>query len=238
MDKTEASRLVEYYEDRIIYNFEKYFNELVLDDFYGGGFRDRIEDSFFYDEYYEQFEEEIIELLLKIKNIDNSEFEDLRLRLIKLKRIIDTKLIEIGKSPSQNKPVRESRIGYFMIKDNINSKELISVLYEELKSKKLVECSKEDFESLFKVTKQGNKIQWKGTERQITYLICSLLAYFDNEIGSRHFKLIESLFTNKSGKTFKSKQLSSVYHEKADSIPPNDKIVKIVNNISTHFPLT
>lgn len=228
---------VEYFEERILINFDKHFNYLVLEDFYTGGSNDRIEDEWFYEEYFEQYENDIIHLLLDIEQEDER-FYDFQLRLIRLKRIIDNKLIKIGKASNELNPIRQSRINYFLLKDNISEEIFINILFEELISKKFIDCTKDEFSTLFSNSKKRIKIQWKGTELQITLLINSLLEYFDTDVGKQHFKLIEINFINKKGNNFKHKQLGSVYHEKLDTIASNETILKIIKKMSTHLQLS
>ncbi|MFV0304290.1 MAG: hypothetical protein ACK5IC_02255 [Moheibacter sp.] len=238
MNKSEVKKLVEYFEDKVLTNFDTHFSWLVLEDFYGGGYKDRIEDEFFYDEYFEQYEESIINLLLHIEDEMDSDYMDFKIRLIKLKRLIDNHLIKIGKSPTHIKPIRQSRITYFHLKDKIDRTKFITLLYDELTSKNFIDCSFEIFEQLFSETPNRIKVQWKGTEKEITYLINGILWCFDDGVGKTHFKLIEILFINRFGSPFKNDQLNSFYYGKSDEILPKDSIYKVVNKIDTDLSLT
>lgn len=238
MKIVEVKKLVEYFEDKIVNNFETHFSHLVLDDFYGGGYRDRIEDEFFYDEYFEQYEENIINLLLEIENETSSEFMDFKLRLIKLKRIIDTRLVKLNFNNSNytnSSPKRQTRINFFLLKDTINKEEFITLFYTELINKKFIDCSKEKFLQLFEDSKNKQKIQWRGTELQLTFIINSLLRYFDFDLNKKHYKLMATHFINRFGNHFKPDQLCSVYSDKCNNIEPKESIVELVNKIDTHF---
>ncbi len=240
MELEKVKQLVEYLEDRIVNNFETHFSYLVMEDFYEGGYNERTEDEFFYEEYFEQYENGVINLLLEIEDEMAIEFMNLKIRLIKLKRIIDTKLVNISneEEPTEiKKSLRHSIASYFLIKDRYDKKEFVSLLHSILTSKSYIESSLNDFEKLFEETGIKEKILWKGTELEITYLISSLLRFFDNSTGKRYFKLIENSFKNKSGNDFNSRQLSSVYYDKSDKIVSTDSIYKVVSEISTHFSL-
>ncbi|PIE50510.1 MAG: hypothetical protein CSA38_02620 [Flavobacteriales bacterium] len=237
MNKSEIKKLVEHFEDKVLINFDTHLSYLVLEDFYSGGYNDRIEDEFFYDEYFKKYEKNIISLLLHIEYKMDSDYMDFKIRLIKLKRIIDNHFIKIGKSPTQIRPIRQSRITYFHLKDNIDKNKFVSLLYDELTSKNFIDCPVQVFEELFNEMPNRFKVQWIGTELQLTLLVNSLLGYFDSDVSKQHYKLTTNLFVNKKGNDFKPKQLSSVYTEKVDLIKPNDPVHKIIEKISTHLPL-
>ncbi|SDE03807.1 hypothetical protein [Riemerella columbipharyngis] len=118
----------------------------------------------------------------------------LKIRLIKLKRVIDTKL---ANNSVDEKPLKYNRIGHFLLKDKFDKQKFVSLLYSKLISKNFIECSIEDFETIFEENKYFKKIQWKGTELQLTFLINSLLKFFDTDINKKHYKLMETYFINK-----------------------------------------
>lgn len=239
MDLKEVEERVIFYEKRILTEFEKYFSYLILEDFYTGGYEDRISDEWFYEEYFEQYESGIISLLLEIEH-ENEEFYDFQLRLIKLKRIIDTKLLSI-KSDSGNEDniptKRQPRISYFILNDNIDKNSFIRNLYQELIDKSFVNCDSESFDKIFNPNLENNsieKIQWLGTELQITYFVNQLMEFLDKEIHQRKYKLIESFFLNKKGNKFNPKQLASVYTDKKEFTPNDDSIKYIMEKMSTY----
>jgi len=213
MRTKEITQLVEYFEDKIIINFDKHFSSLVLEDFYTGGFEERINDTFFYEEYYSQYEQQIINLLLEIENETSSEIFDLKIRLIKLKRIIDTRLSNSEKNIDE-KPLRVTRKKQIILNSNIKKDKFITTLYDQLIHYKLIDIVFEDFEIHFR-NDWVNKIQWLGTELQITNLITLLIEneYLTTETKRFKYKLISSHFTNKKGEPFKENQLSSVFAE-------------------------
>lgn len=213
MKLEEIRQLVEYFEDKILINFEKHFNSLVLEDFYTGGFEERINDEFFYEEYYSKYEQQIINLLLDIENETSSDIYDLKLRLIKLKRLIDTRLSNVA-IKTDEKPLRTTRKRQFIVNSNINKEKFIKTLYNQLIHYKLIDIIFEDFEIHFG-NDWVNRIQWLGTELQITNLITLLIEnkYLTTETKRFKHKLITSHFTNKKGETFKENQLSSVFAE-------------------------
>uniref|UniRef100_UPI00227C1012 hypothetical protein n=1 Tax=Sinomicrobium oceani TaxID=1150368 RepID=UPI00227C1012 len=135
---SEVKEKVEYLEERILHNFDKYLNYLVLEDFYDGGYEERIDDEWFYEEYFESYEKDIINLLLEIGEEDK-EYYDFQLRLIRLKRIIDTKLNKLSKAPGETEPVRRSRISYFILDKKIKKDEFIESLYNGLSIKNFIE---------------------------------------------------------------------------------------------------
>jgi len=59
MDLDDLERKVKFYEGRVLTNFDIHFNQLVLEDFYGGGYELRIEDEWFLEEYFNKYEDEI-----------------------------------------------------------------------------------------------------------------------------------------------------------------------------------
>lgn len=237
MEFDEIKKLVEYYEDRIIINFEEYFSRLVLMDFYEGGFEDRIEDGLYYQEYFEQYENGIIKLLILIENEFDKEHDDLKMRLIKMKRIIDTKLSQIELISDGEKPLRiKKRNNQFLVSSKIDKEEFVQNLYEKLHLNNLINTTFENFKNHFS-EKGHDKIQWLGTELQITNLISSLIEkqFLDPETVNFKNKLIASHFENKNKKLFKEKQLGAVYSEKKESIPKDDIINKIIEEISAHL---
>ncbi|QMU63035.1 MAG: tyrosine-type recombinase/integrase [Flavobacteriaceae bacterium] len=232
----EVKKKVEYFEDRILHNFETHFSYLVLDDFYGGGHRDRISGEWFYDEYFEQYENDIIELLLKIEHKDEK-YYDFQLRLIKLKRIIDTKLSKIENNNDTTNPLRINRKKSFLLNPDLNKKEFINFLYKVLIKNKLIDEKNDDFKFHFE-NQWDKKIQWLGTEFQITNLIDLLIEnnYLNNETKRFRHQLVIHHFINKNGEPFKNNQLSKALSEdkhKAFEYITND----IIDEISTTIPL-
>ncbi|TVZ48654.1 hypothetical protein [Olleya sp. Hel_I_94] len=235
MELKKVKELVEYFEDRIIKNFETHFSYLVLEDFYSGGYDDRIEDEFYYDEYYSKYESDITNLLLEIEDDMSSEFMNLKLRLIKLKRIIDTRLSKI--ESNINPPLRsKKRNVQFILSSKIDKQEFIKTLHNQLIEYKLIDTDFNNFEKHFDKDWE-DKIQWKGTELQIANLITKLIdnTFLDIETQNFKNKLITAHFINKKGNNYKEKQLSSVLAEKKDYIPDDDVTIKIIQELSTNL---
>ncbi len=237
MEFNEIKKLVEYYEDKIIINFEKYFSELVLMDFYEGGFEGRLADELYYEEYLEEYENGIIDLLLLIENEFSDEYQDFKMRLIKMKRVIDTKLSTVTLLSDEEKTSRTiGRKNQFLINSEIDKDKFITSLFDKLSSNNLINASFEIFKNHF-LEKQSDKILWLGTELQITNLFSRLIEIkiLDPETVNFKNKLIAYHFSNKSNKIFKEKQLGAVYSEKKESIPKDDIINKIIEEMSTHL---
>ncbi|WP_299114291.1 hypothetical protein [uncultured Winogradskyella sp.] len=235
MELKEVKALVEYFEDRIIKNFETHFSYLVLEDFYEGGYDDRIEDEFYYDEYYSKYESNIINLLLEIEDNMSSEYINLKLRLIKLKRIIDTRLSKI--ESNINPPIRsKKRNVQFILNPKIEKELFIKTLHILLLDFKLISSNFDNFKSHFD-NNWHDKIQWYGTELQITNFITLLIEKGLLDIETQNFKnkLITAHFTNKKGNNYKEKQLSSVLADKKALVPNDDVILKIIQELSTNF---
>lgn len=239
MNLKEVKELVEFYEDRIVNQFEEHFSNLVLEDFYSGGCDvGRIEDEFFYEEYFSRYEGGIIDLLNEI-DFDDEEYYDFQLRLIKLKRIIDTKLSKVKLDNDDSSNVnRVSRTSTFIINPKLDKVGFIKNLYDSLIKYHFISNNEDEFNLLFESNINPTKrIHWKGTELQITTLISKLidLKLFDIELNNYKFKLISTFFINKSGRDFRSKQLGSVYAEKKDSLPEDDSIFSIIEEMSTNI---
>lgn len=232
MNSNEIKKLVEYYEDKILTNFEINFNELVLMDFYEGGFEDRIEDEFFYEEYFSRYEQGIIDLLFSIENKFDEETQNLKLRLIKLKRIIDNNLAKSIKVDN-NKDFRVKRKSQFLLNQTVDKEGFIELLYSKLTDNKLINISINDFKKHFTLD-WDSKIQWLGTELQLTNLIYLLIKdkYLESETETFRHKLVCTHFINKGGKDFKEKQLGAVFSEKKDTIANDDVIFKIIYEMS------
>jgi hypothetical protein len=227
---------VEYLEDKIVKDFETRFSYLVLEDFYEGGYEDITEDEFFYEEYFMKYHYRIVELLLELEDNMAEKFMELKIRLIKLKRIIDTKISHLLQKKESAKPSRiKQPKPQFIINSNIESNNFIKALYDSLKSKKLINVNEEEFNLHFG-NKWENKIQWFGTQLQITCLVSKLIErnFLHIETSNYKYKLIVSHFYNKSGKPFKAKQLGSIWSDKKEMLPIDDKIVNIIEEISTH----
>lgn len=233
MDFEEIKNQVEYLEDRVITNFEKYFSYLVLEDFHSGGYNDRIADEFFYEEYFSRYEDAIRSLLLLIGNNFSEEYADFELRLIKMKRVIDSKLLKSEETSDIS--VRNKRVVTFLISDGIDKNLFISAFYNLLFDNKLIDINQDDFNLHF--NDDWNKIKWLGTEIQITNLISSLIdkKFLDPETNNSKYKLISAHFINKNGKPFNEKQLGSVYSEKKEFIPNDDIVLKIIKKLVLTF---
>lgn len=236
MKVEEIQQLVDYYEDMIVTNFEMHFSRLVLMDFYEDGYDTRTEDEFYYEEYFERYEIGIRNLLLDLEEEMNDEFMDFKLRLIKLKRIIDTKLYKID-IEEKNNPLGIQRKRQFILNSNIDKDKFINILYEQLNNYKLINVDFKDFIIHFS-NNYENKIQWLGTELQITNLITLLIEneYLTKKTNRFKYKLIESHFTNKKGEPFKRNQLSSVFTENKEKTFEDITNV-ILDEISTHLSL-
>ena len=215
----DIKKQVDYLEDRVINNFDKYFSQLVLLDFYEGGFEDRLEDSLFYEEYFSDYESTIIDLLFHIKEESNVESLDLKLRLIKMKRIIDTYLSKVINNESDvdnpNIKRKHNRNSNFLLNQNLDTEKLIEFVHKQLFTNKLIDISLNNFKSHFK-NEWDSKIQWLGTELQLTNFITLLIEneYLDSETKRFKNKLIALHFTNKKGNSFNEKQLGSVFSDK------------------------
>ncbi|MBM6500197.1 hypothetical protein [Flavobacterium macrobrachii] len=235
MEYQEIKKLVEYFEDRIIINFEKHFNQLVIMDFYEGGYNDRIEDEFFYNEYFEKYEKGVVDLLMLIENEFSDEYQDFKFRLIKMKRVIDNHLTKINDAVVIEN-FKHTRNTQFLLNQNLNTKTLINSLYNQLNNNKLIDIDLEDFKNHFN-DNWNVKIKWLGTELQITNLINLLIKndVLDKETSNNKYLLIKNHFVNKNNKPFNPKQLGAVYSEKNESIPKDDIIYKIIEEISTHL---
>jgi len=234
MDYKKVEKKVIFFEEHILNNFEEHFSDLILDDFYGGGHKERISDSWFYDEYFEQYEQDIVDLLLKLEN-EGDEFYELQLRLIKLKRIIDSTLLKISIGSNQSPPSRLGRPNHFKLKGNINKQMFVETLYSELHSNELIKCSLKEFDFLFLESKERQKVQWLGTEFEITLLINSIMHHFSKDVVRQYFKVIELNFRNRFGNDFKANQLSSVYHSNIDDVSKTDPLLSISANISKNI---
>lgn len=256
MEFNEINALVDYYEERIKTNFDFHFNNLVIEDFYeGGGDVGRITDEEFYEEYFIQKENAIIYLLNEIGDY-GEEFYGLQNRLIHLKRIIDNKMARVPKDevdfdgvpqkvllpnlkPSEiHNPFNRNRDDSFVINPKLNRNKFIETLFKSLKDYNFISTSKQKFITIFEDTfYPTNKIQWKGTELQITTLFSNLidLGYFDVETNNYKYKLISTYFINKRGNDFRPKQLGSVYADKNVLIPADDSILKVIEEMSTHI---
>lgn len=230
---------VNYLEDRIITNFDKYFSGLVLLDFYEGGFEDRLEDSLFYEEYFSEYESTIVDLLFLIKEESDGEYLDIKLRLIKMKRIIDTYLSKVENDIDVNNNLntkrRNNRNSNFLLNQKLDNEKFIKFLHNQLVINKLINTSIIIFENHFK-NEWNSKIQWLGTELQLTNLITLLIEneYLDSQTKTFKNKLIASHFINKKGNPFIEKQLGSVFSDKKDSMF-NDITNTIMDEISTNF---
>lgn len=236
MDLDDLERKVKFYEGRVSTNFDYNFNQLVLEDFYGGGYDLRIEDEWFLEEYFEDYENDIIELLLEIED-EGEEYDEFKQRLIKLKRIIDTKLLKIGKQLS-DEPKRRIRSVFFVLNPKLDKKKFIEFLFNELSSREFIETEMEKFILLFQKSNDDfERIQWLGTELQITFFISQLidLGYLDPEINNYKYRLIRIHFKNKKGREFDNKQLGSVFWDKKETLPKDDRILKVIKKVSTHF---
>ncbi|WP_299177110.1 hypothetical protein [uncultured Chryseobacterium sp.] len=233
MNSNEITKLVEYYEDKILTNFDTNFNELVLMDFYEGGFEDRIEDEFFYKEYFLRYEQGIIDLLLSIEDKFDETTQNLKLRLIKLKRIIDNKLAKSIKV-DENKDFRVKRKSQFLLSQTIDKEEFVALLYSKLTDNKLIDIGINDFKKHFTLD-WDSKIQWLGTELQLTNLIFLLIKdkYLESETETFKHKLVCTHFINKRGNEFSEKQLGGVFSEKKNTIANDDVIFKIMYEMSS-----
>lgn len=236
MKEEELKKLVEYFEERVLTKFDYHFNKLILEDYYEGGYEMRIEDEWFYEEYFEQYEDNIINLLMSIEDED---YYDYKLRLIRLKRIIDTKLSkfnkEVEKVDNSNPPTKQTRINHFLLLTTIDKVDFILKLHTNLTTHNFIECNIEEFSEMFSKKSTVNKIHWKGNEHQITHLINHLINFMDKEVNNNKLKLITLYFINKYGNRFKAKQLGTVYSEKKDLLPMDDPIINICQEMSTHF---
>lgn len=226
MKAQEIRQLVEYLEDRILNNFEIHFSYLVLEDFYSGGFEDRIRDEFFYEEYFSRYESKIIDLLLLMEDNEDNVYKDFKIRLIKLKRTIDNYLLKSDETTDQEHRVPRAKKFLF------NDSETLDTLHSKLIENKLIELSDSNFKDILS-NKSNEKIQWLGTEIQITNLINLLIThnYLDGENSNQKYSLISNYFTNKQNKPFRAKQLAAVYSDKSSSIPDDD----IINKLVTHL---
>ncbi len=231
MDTKDIEKIVSYLEDRIITNFEKHFSQLVLMDFYEGGYNDRIEDEFFYDEYFSRYENKVIDVLLFLEDDKSEVSQNFKIRLIKMKRIIDNYLSKIPKDVETNS-FRHIRNSQFLINQKLDKSKTIKNLHNQLYINKLIDLSFEDFKSHFDKN-WDSKIQWLGTELQIVNLINLLIDknILDKETQNFKYKLITSHFINKKGNIFIEKQLGSVYSEKREMIPNDDIIFSIINSL-------
>jgi hypothetical protein len=253
MEYNEVKALVEYYEERIKTNFDYYFNQLVLMDFFESDCECTSEDVSYYQEYFSDYNEAIIYILIEIGD-EGEEFYDLKLRLIHLKRIVDNKIALVPKDilidyeesqlihlPNVNNkpnPFNKSRDESFIINPKIDQQKFIKTLHKHLIEYSFITDSYEKFNSIFKETfYPTNKVQWHGTELQIAYLISSLIdnGLFDVEVGNYKFKLISIYFTNKKGNDFSPKQLGAVHSEKKHFLPEDDAIRTVINEMSTHL---
>lgn len=236
MNYEEIKAKIDYLEDRVITNFETYFSYLVLQDFYEGGYNNRVEDEFLYEEYFSQYEDDIVNLLLLIQGDSLDDFTDFKLRLIKMKRKIDTLLAKVEIEDDEITNRKQRRNPEFLLNQNLDKDNFIEFLHTELNDNKLIEVSFDEFKKHFDEN-CPNRIQWFGTELQISNLINSLIdkKYLDNETHKFKYLLIASHFLNKNGNLFKVKQLGAVYADKWEMIRETDIISKIIENISTHF---
>lgn len=231
MELEKVKKSVEYYEDKIITNFENNFGELVLMDFYEGGFNDRIEDEFFFEEYFSRYEQGIINLLLEIENNFDEEFKDVKIRLIKMKRVIDNHLARVSESHKINS-FRTKRKDQFLLESKINKEDFIRVLYSKLIENQLIDSTEDAFKKHFTINWE-EKIRWLGTELQLSNFIHLLIKdrYLDSETETSKHKLVATHFLNKKGNEFKPKQLGAVFSDKKDTIATDDVIHKIMYEI-------
>lgn len=253
MEYREVKALVEYYEERIKTNFDYYFNQLVLMDFFESDCECTSEDVSYYQAYFSEYNEALVYILIEIKD-EGEEFYDLKLRLIHLKRIIDNKIALIPKGdlidfeesqhihlPSLNNksnPFNKGRDESFIINPKIDQQKFIKTLHKHLAEYNFITDSYERFKSIFeKPFYPTSKVIWCGTELQITYLISSLIdnGLFDIEVGNYKFKLISICFKNKKENDFRPKQLGTVHSEKKHFLAEDDAIRTVINEMSTHF---
>lgn len=231
MEIKDIEKIVNYLEDRIITNFEKHFSQLVIEDFYEGGYNDRIEDEFFYDEYFSRYENKVIDTLLFLENDMSEESQNFKLRLIKMKRVIDNYLSKIPKGVEINS-FKHNRNSQFLINQELDKSKTIENLHNQLYINKLIDSNFDDFKSHFNKN-WDSKIQWLGTELQIANLINLLVDknILDKETQNFKYKLITSHFVNKKGNVFNVKQLGSIYSDKREMIPNDDITLSIIKFI-------
>ncbi|WP_417800244.1 hypothetical protein [Tenacibaculum sp.] len=235
---------VEYLEDKIVTDFETSFSYLVLEDFYEGGYEDITEDEFFYEEYFMKYHYRIVELLLELEDNIAEKFMELKIRLIKLKRIIDTKISNIGKNENDilqeiEKPKRTKNPNtQFLLNKNFDKDSLIKLLHKHLLNNELINIDLDEF-SLHFTNAWECKILWKGTEKQIANLINLLIEnkYLRPKCNQFKYKIICSHFINKNGNPFKEKQLSKVFSIEKDNMY-KDITNEIFDNVSTNLTLT
>lgn len=232
MELYEIKELVNHFEEKIITKFEENFSELVLSDFYGGGYDERIEDEFFYDEYFEMFEEDIINLLRYIEDCYDDEYFELKIRLIKMKRKIDTYMCKLEKRNSNDGSLRVNRKSQFILNNKIVKEYFIEILHDKLIQNKLISDDLKTFRKHFDI-KWDDKIQWLGTEIQICNLFHLLIENKFLRIETQNFKhkLVCNHFINRKGNVFKEKQLGSVFSDKKVLIPDDDVIIKIIEEL-------
>lgn len=244
MKYKKAKNEVQYLEDKIVTDFETKFSYLVLEDFYEGGYEDITEDEFFYEEYFMRYHDRVVELLLEFEDNMEENFMELKIRLIKLKRIIDTKISSIEKAEDDihqeiGKPKRiKNPNAQFLLNKNFDKDSFLSLLHKNLLDKELIEVDLNEFSSHFTNTWEC-KILWKGTEKQITNLINLLIEnkYLRQKCNQFKYKIICSHFINKYGNSFKGKQLSKVYSFEKENMF-EDVTNEIFDNISTNLTLT
>jgi hypothetical protein len=170
MELSKIRELVNHYEDKIITNFEENFSRLVLEDFYEGGFEERIEDEFYYEGYFRTYEQGIINLLLEIEDCFDDECQSMKLRLIRMKRKIDTYMSKVKKTEDEEVSFKYKRKSQFLLNSNIDQEFFIKTLHQKLSENKLLVDDFETFKKHFSID-WDKKIQWLGTELQLSNLI-------------------------------------------------------------------
>ena len=117
-------------------------------------------------------------------------------------------------------------------RSNLHPKNFI-IFYNMLKAANLIECEFYDFIFIFQKREINKKIQWKGNDNALYYLISEMISrkiinadFKPNK--TEQWKVVENCFLNKKGKAFQAYKLRLLKE-------PNDKtlLIDILSSIKT-----
>ena len=142
--------------------------------------------------------------------------------------------IQLNKAEKEEILIPENRIKSFFIHHDIDKDKFIEKLYNLLQEYKFIESDLNSFKSIFLDDyRVAKKIEWKGTEIQITMFIATLIDndFLDAEVNKFKYLLLGNYFLNRKGQEFTAKQLGSVYSRNKNAFPNDDSILKIINQL-------
>ena len=124
--------------------------------------------------YFRTYEQGIINLLLEIEDCFDDECQSMKLRLIRMKRKIDTYMSKVKKTEDEEVSFKYKRKSQFLLNSNIDQEFFIKTLHQKLSENKLLVDDFETFKKHFSID-WDKKIQWLGTELQLSNLILLLI---------------------------------------------------------------